>query len=88
MREFLIGFIIGIILSLIIFIILISFMKPIKVGTIHRTVDTDGITYMSAEFTEIGIQHLNAKKTVVFDVSPIEFVAENANPIMDTRDHE
>lgn len=86
MREFLIGFIIGIILSLIIFIILISFMKPIKVGTIHRTVD-EGITYMSAEFTEQGIQYLNSKKTVIFDVSPIKFVAENANPIMDTRDH-
>lgn len=86
MKYFLIGLFIGIIFSIIIFTIILFRMKPINVGTIHRIVDTDGVTYMSAEFTEEGIGHLNSKKTVNFSVSPIEFIAKNSDSIMDTRE--
>lgn len=90
MKMFFIGLIIGAILSIIVFgivspIIVNKFLDSATVGTISRIRDVDGITYMSAEFTEDGIKRMDREKKVVFNVSPIKSIAEKSNSIMDTR---
>lgn len=90
MKMFFIGLIIGAILSIIVFgfispMIIDKFLDTKTVGTINRVRDIDGITYMSAEFTENGMKQMDKEHKVVFNVSPITNIAENSNSIMDTR---
>lgn len=90
MKMFFIGLVIGAILSIIVFgfispIIVDKFLDTKTVGTINRVRDNDGITYMSAEFTEEGMKHMDTDHKVVFDIAPITNIAENSSPIMDTR---
>lgn len=90
MKMFFIGLIIGAVLSIIVFgfispIIVDKFLDTKTVGTINRVRDNDGITYMSAEFTEEGMKHMDTDRKVVFNISPIASVAENSSSIMDTR---
>lgn len=90
MKMFFIGLIIGAILSIIVFgfispMIVDKFLDTKTVGTINRVRDTDGVTYMSAEFTENGMKQMDKEHKVVFNVSPLTNIAENSNSIMDTR---
>lgn len=92
MKMFFIGLIIGAVLSIIVFgfispIILDKFLDDKTVGTIKRVRDVDGVTYMSAQFTEDGIEQMDTECRVVFTISPIKNIAEKSSPIMDTREN-
>lgn len=90
MKLFIIGMFIGIVLSVIVFgvvspIVMDKLLDNKTVGTINRITDTDGVTYMSAAFTNEGIKRMDSEKKVVFNVSPISSIAEKSSSITDTR---
>lgn len=92
MKMFAIGMIIGLILSIIAFgivspIVVNKLLDSKTVGTINRVTDTDGITYMSAEFTEKGMKQMDFEKKVVFKVSPVTPIAEKSCPFTDTHEN-